>query len=135
MGMTTRKHLIIDKNPVMPHVFVSKLRRPSNQKGFEEAGGLKDILCALYLEEFLRDPLECRKSVIFCKNEEDLISVYEFIEDAVGDKFKNLKTCSGFSIMGLLEKIPSNKFTTGSNLQTNTLRLNCIYLLTKSSCS
>ena len=91
MGMTNRKHLIIDKNPVMPHVFVATLRRPSNPKGFDEAGGLKDTLCALYLEDFLHDPLECRKAVIFCKNEEDLINVYEFIEDALGDKFKNLK--------------------------------------------
>lgn len=104
MGMTNRKHLIIDKNPVMPHVFVSKLRRPSNQKGFDEAGGLKDILCSLYLEEFLRDPLECRKAVIFCKNEEDLISVYEFIEDAVGDKFKNLKTRPWIQYHGSLGK-------------------------------
>ena len=48
--------------------------------------------------------MECRKAVIFCKNEEDLISVYEFIEDAVGDKFKNLKTRPWIQYHGSLGK-------------------------------
>ena len=92
MGMKNRNFSIIDKNPVMPHLFISKLKRPSNQKGFCETGGLKDILSKLFLDEFIRDPKSSRKAIIFCKNEEDLIKVYEFIEKKIGDKHKNLKT-------------------------------------------
>ena len=92
MGMKNRTVKIIDNNPVMPHVFVSKLKRPSNQTGFFESGGLKDLLLDLYLGEFIFDPIKSRKAIIFCKNEEDLINVYEFIEQEVGKKFENLKT-------------------------------------------
>ena len=92
MGMNNRIVEIIEQNPVMPHLFVAKLRRPSNQKGFSEEGGLKDILLNLFLNEFLSDPANSRKAVIFCASEEDLINVYEFIEQKVGDRFKNMKT-------------------------------------------
>ena len=92
MGMKNRNFEIIEDNPVMPHIFVSKLKRPSNQKGFYEPGGLKDIVHDLYLEEFFSDPVKCRKAIIFCKNEEDLINVYEYIEQEVGARFENLKT-------------------------------------------
>ena len=92
MGMKNRPVKIIDNNPVMPHVFVSKLKRPSNQTGFFESGGLKDLLLDLFLDEFILDPIKSRKAIIFCKNEEDLINVYECIEEEVGKKFENLKT-------------------------------------------
>ena len=53
---------------------------------------MKDILCDLYLNEFLADPLKSRKAIIFCHNEKDLVNVYEMIEQTIGDRFKNLKT-------------------------------------------
>ena len=92
MGMKNRSFEIIDFTPVMPQVFLSKIRRPSNQKGFYEAGGLKEILCALFLDEFLTDPMNSRKFVVFCHNEEDLIQLYECVELIIGDQFKNMKT-------------------------------------------
>ena len=90
--MKNRNCEIIDFNPVMPHVFVSKLKRPSNQKGFYEAGGLKEILCDLFLNEFLSDPLNFRKFIVFCRNEEDLIQLYECVELILGARFTNMKT-------------------------------------------
>ena len=94
LGMTNRLLKIIDYNPVPNHILISKLKRPSNQKPFYDEGGLKDVLCDLYLSEFISDPENSRKAVIFCKSEEDLVSVYEFIEERIGDKFKNMKTRS-----------------------------------------
>ena len=91
-GMKIRNFEIIEQNPVMPHVFVSKVRRPSNQKGFLEPGGLKDILWDLFLKEFISDARNSRRAIIFCYNEEDLINVYECIENMAGDKFENMKT-------------------------------------------
>lgn len=91
MGMKNRNFSIIDKNPVMPHWFLSKLKRPSNQKSFTEAGGLKDLLCDLFSDEFVTDPQNSRKAIIFCKSEEDLVKVCEYIEQEIGEKFRNLK--------------------------------------------
>ena len=93
LGMKHRKFEIIENNPIMPNLFLSKLTRPSNQKGFyEPAGGLKDILCDLYLKEFISDPLNSRKAIIFCKNESDLINVYEYLDLKLGKQFTNMKT-------------------------------------------
>ena len=91
-GMKIRNFEIIEQNPVMPHVFVSKVRRPSNQKGFLEPGGLKDILWDLFLKEFISDARNSRRAIIFCYNEEDLINVYECIENMAGGMFENMKT-------------------------------------------
>ena len=92
LGMVHRKCEVIDFNPVMPNIFLAKLRRPSNQKGFYEPSGLKDILCSLFLNEFISDPLNSRKAIIFCKNELDLIQVYEFLEHEIGKQFTNMKS-------------------------------------------
>ena len=92
MGMKNRKFTILEKNPVMPHVFIAKLKCPSNQRGFMEAGGLRDVLSPLILTEFISDPLGSRKTIIFFKNEEDLIKVYDYLEQELGEKFSNLKT-------------------------------------------
>ena len=66
LGMTNREVLIIEQNPVMNNLFLAKVKRPSNQKGFYESGGLKDILSDLYLNEFILDPEKSRKAIIFC---------------------------------------------------------------------
>ena len=92
LGMINRRLEIIESNPIKDHIFVAKLKRPSNQKGFYENGGLKDILNKLYLHEFVCDPLNCRKAVIFCKNEDDLVNIYDFIEQQIGSQFPNMKT-------------------------------------------
>ena len=92
MGMNNRKFTILDTNPVLPNIFIFKLLRPSNQKTFTETGGLKDILHDLYLKEFISDPDKSRKAIIFCKSEEDLIKVYEHLEQEVGEKYDDLKT-------------------------------------------
>ena len=91
LGMNNRPLKIIDYNPVPDHIVVTKLKRPSNQKPFNDEGGLKDVLVDLYLREFISDPLNCRKAVIFCKNEEDLVNVYEFIEEQIGDNFTDMR--------------------------------------------
>ena len=85
LGMTNRLLKIIDYNPVPNHILISKLKRPSNQKPFYDEGGLKDVLCDLYLSVFISDPENSRKAVIFCKSEEDLVSVYEFNLERIGD--------------------------------------------------
>ena len=91
LGMTNREVLIIEQNPVMNNLFLAKVKRPSNQKGFYESGGLKDILSDLYLNEFILDPEKSRKAIIFCKNEEDLIKVYEYLELEIGNQHLNMK--------------------------------------------
>ena len=49
------------------------------------------MLVDLYLREFINDPLNCRKAVLFCKNEEDLVNIYEFIEEQIGDHFTDMR--------------------------------------------
>ena len=91
LGMLNRSFVVIESNPVMDHVFVSKLKRPSNQKSFYENGGLKDILSNIYLDEFLNDPLNCRNAIVFCKSEDDLVTIYDYIEQKIGSDFPNMK--------------------------------------------
>ena len=71
---------------------MTKIKRPSNQTGFDEEGGLGEILGSLYLQEFVSDPVKCRKALIFCKNEEDLVQIYQFVEGKIGSQFLNMKT-------------------------------------------
>ena len=92
LGMMNRSVEIIEQNPVMPSLFLSKLRRPSNQKGFYEAEGLKDILSEIFLDEFIANPENSRKAIIFCKNEEDLIKVYEYLDLEIGNHYLNMKS-------------------------------------------
>ena len=77
---------------MLQNIFIYKLLRPSNLKTFTETGGLKDILHYLYLKEFISDPDKSRKAIIFCKSDEDLIKMYEHLEQEVGEKYDDLKT-------------------------------------------
>ena len=92
LGMSNRKYVIIDSNPIRNHWLVAKLKRPSNQTGFQDKGGLEEMLLGLYVDEFVSDPLGCRKAVIFCKHEEDLIKVYSMIEEKLGSVYKDMKS-------------------------------------------
>ena len=92
LGMLNREHRVIASNPIKGHHLVTKLKRPSNQTGFNEEGGLGEMLVKLCLGEFVSDPVNCRKTVIFCKNEEDLVQIYEFIEGKIGSVFQNMKS-------------------------------------------
>ena len=91
LGMLKRRHKIIETNPVKDYFLVTKIKRPSNQTGFDEEGGLGEILGSLYLEEFVSDPVTCRKALIYCKNEEDLVHIYQFVEGKIGSQFLNMK--------------------------------------------
>lgn len=91
LGMSNRKHMVIDSNPIRDHWLISKLKRPSNQTGFKDEGGLEEMLLNLYVGEFVADPTGCRKAVIFCKHEEDMIQVYSMIEEKLGSVYRDLK--------------------------------------------
>ena len=91
LGMLKREHQVIEFNPIKDYFLVAKLKRPSNQTGFDDDGGLREVLESLYLREFISDPVNCRKAVIFCKNEEDLVQIYEFIEGKIGSQYQNMK--------------------------------------------
>ena len=91
LGMVHRKFVVIESNPVMDHIFLAKFRRPSNQKGFYEEGGLAEILDKLFLDEFFNDPDNCLSTIIFCKSEDDIVKIYQHVEEEIGNQFQDMK--------------------------------------------
>ena len=91
LGMINRSSEVIASSPVLEHLFLGKLRRPSNQRGFYEQGGLKEILDTLYLDEFFNDPVNCRRTIFFCKSEDDIVQIYEYVEQKIGQNFPTMK--------------------------------------------
>ena len=91
-GMFNRDHLVIDYNPIKDFQLLMKYRRPSNQTAFNENGGLGDLLQELYLNEFIEAPEDCSRAIFFCKNEEDIVHIYQYIESKIGDRYQNYKT-------------------------------------------
>ena len=91
LGMINRSSEVIASSPVLEHLFLGKLRRPSNQRGFYEQGGLKEILDTLYLDEFFNDPVNCRRTIFFCKSEDDIVQIYEYVEQKIVQNFPTMK--------------------------------------------
>ena len=44
------------------------------------------------MNEFIEAPEDCSRTIFFCKNDEDIVHIYQYIESKLGDRYQNYKT-------------------------------------------
>ena len=69
LGMNGRSSVLIKRTPVLDHIFVNVVKRPSNKTDFFEEGGLSTLLNELCLDTFKADPLNSIRIIIYCQSD------------------------------------------------------------------